>query len=273
MRLLHSMERLSEYEACPAEVVRKLAGSLFPSRPLKQEDLLEALMLIIAKVDRTRHRTVHTQTWSTCPCGLTSNKRQEIEEMLVLSTDKSFVNLEDLVNTELQTNNDGWDCGSLTCQYDKKEATLMSTIAHLGPKLLVVINRPKHLQRARVKVPLVMEIATYPLEDGKIAPTMVPAYLVYAVCHSTHGGNVPDAGNPESVSSKDEGHYFGVDVFAPFGCIVDCMAETPDETCSIFDWLQAREKKIVGALYSTEKPPGRPVVLYVLFCVWVGVGV
>jgi hypothetical protein len=184
--------------------------------------------------------------------------------MFVVSTDKSAINLEDLVNEELQElkcNDDPWHCPSLQCRSRNEAQTMLSTSFGFSKFILVFIKRPFDQPRTNVRVPLQMSFSTY--QNGEMSATMVEGYLCYVVLHSTKGGNVPDAGNPESVSNIRVGHYFGCEVKSPASFIVDCQAGIPNETCDFDDinkWVHERGQKVVAVIYTTEKPFGWRVV-------------
>ena len=162
----------------------------------------------------------------------------------------------------------------------REQATSLSTTTFFGQKIIVFLKRPFHQPRTDVQVPMQISIATY--QDGEIAATMVNGYIQYIVMHSTRGGNVPDAGNPKSTSNKDQGgHYFGCEAMwpesnrSPTGCIVDCMADVPNETCDMDKWVKARGRKVVAVMYTTVQPPWMDVVPlpFSFVCGCVGEGV
>ena len=236
-------------------------------------------MLVTEQLDGTREHEFQTSSWITCACGLGSDKRPETQNSIVVSTDKPAVNLQDLVNTVLQRTDGGWKCPSSDCSH-RKQATSLSTTTFFGEKIIVFLKRPFHQPRTDVQVPMQISIATY--QDGEIAATMVNGYIQYIVMHSTRGGNVPDAGNPKSTSNKDQGgHYFGCEAMwpesnrSPTGCIVDCMADVPNETCDMDKWVTARGRKVVAVMYTTVQQPWMDVVPlpFSFVCGCVGEGV
>ena len=272
LRLLRSMEHLSEDETSPSKLVRELASSLFLSKWQQQQDVLETVMLLLGNLHGTLIHEFQTQTWSTCACGLASEKRPETQNMFVVSTDEPAANLQDLVNTVLQCNNDGWKCPSKECSR-KQETTSLSTTSWYGERILVFIKRPFDQPRTDVHIPMTISMATY--EAGKISANMVDGYIQYVVMHSTDGGNVPDAWHPDSVSNAQTGHYFGCESKSPppnsshTGCIVDCLAKIPNEMCDIKMWVEARGRKVVSVLYTTEKPSWMVVVPFPFVCLYV----
>ena len=256
LRLLRSMDPSNKEDDNPSGLVKEIVESLFPGEK-NQQDLLVAFELISGGLLGTGQHLVLSEHWTSCPCGLSSVKFPESENVIVVSTDQAVVNLEDMVNSEVgcdKEDEEGWKCPSKDCDR-RKETTKLSTHAGVGKIVLVYITRPFDRPRTSVKVPKQMMIATY--QEGQMEATLVPAYLVYVVCHSTGGGDVPDEDHPESVSAAQAGHYFGcacsqngVD-----GITVDCLAEPGETRVVDFNkWVEERTKKVTMAVFTTEIP-------------------
>ena len=278
LRLLRSMEHECKDEPCPADLVRALAAKLYPHKPTGQQDVHETFVLISDLLPGTKLHVFPRLTWCTCPCGASSSRIADPVSMIEVSTDKNAVNLEDLINASLGSNDDGWNCRT-GCGYNKEQATFLSIIGGVGKFFVVCVKRPFDRPRTDVLVPLKMSVATY--NQGEYVATMVEVYLHYVVMHSTQGGNVPDEGNPDSVSNAQGGHYFGCEAKPPSsnssrtqGCIVDCLADAdaPHEPCELEEWVLARGKKVSMVMYSTEKPGTTVVLSRYCVCVCVCVG-
>jgi hypothetical protein len=257
MRMLRSMDPSNKEEANPSDLVEKIVESLFPGEK-SQQCVYVAFELISGGLQGTpgQHQ-VSMVHWTSCPCGLESVKKPVWESVIVVSTAKEIVNLEDIVNSEVgadEDTEDGWKCPSTDCER-RKDTTKLSTRAEVGKFVIFHITRPLNRPRTSVRVPKEMMIATY--QEGKIGATLVPAYLVYVVCHSTKGGDVPDEGHPDSVGARNGGHYFGclrsqngVD-----GITMDCLADPGDNRAVNFNnWVDERTKKVSMVVYTTEKP-------------------
>lgn len=148
LQLLRSMEHGSENEASPTRLVRKLVYSLFRSKSKLQQDVLETFLLVSDHLDGTRLHEFQTQTWVTCACGLNTEKHPEIQSVLVVSTDKPAVNLEELVNTVLQRNEDGWKCPSLECMRSTETTSLSTT--NWFKKISSCLSRDRLTSRAHI---------------------------------------------------------------------------------------------------------------------------
>lgn len=274
LRLLRSMEHGGNDEYCPGDLVRALAAELYPSKATGQQDVHETFMLISDSLLGTKRHVFPRRTWCTCPCGSASAQSVDMVNAIEVTTDKDAVNLEDLINAELGSNDCGWKCRTAGCVYDKKQATFLSIISGLSNFFVVYVKRPFDRPRTDVQVPLKMSVATY--NEGEIPATMVEVYLHYVVMHSTREGNVPDEGKPDSVSNAQAGHYFGCEAKPPScngarteGCIVDCLADAPNEPCDLEEWVLARGKKVCMVMYTTVKPETTVVLLRYFVCVCV----
>jgi hypothetical protein len=271
MRLLCSMDPRKKEEADPSSLVKQVVEAFFPG-PARQQDLLEAFMRIEGGLSGTAHYHVFTEEWTSCPCGLESAKTVDWESVIVVSTEQEFINLEDEVNKVVrgdQDNDKGWKCTSENCGR-RKETTKLCMIAEVGTFVLVYITRPFHRPRTSVTVPKEMMIATYQEASFGAQATLVPAYLVYVVCHSTKDGDVPDEGHPDSVSNAETGHYFGCGRSQNGdGVTVDCLADPRAARAVDFNkWVDERPKKVTMAVYTTEKPSWWKEVR-ILSCVYV----
>jgi hypothetical protein len=273
MRLLRSMDPRNPEEADPSSVVKGVVESFFPGAT-RQQDLFEAFERISGGLIGTGRYHVATTRWTSCPCGQESLKATEREPVIFVSPDQVVANLQDEVHLAVGADNDkegGWKCALQGCEMGKY-TTKLSTFGEVGEFVLVYIARPFDRPRSRVLVPKKMTIPTYQEGnmEGNIEATLVPAYLVYVVCHSTEGGDVPDEGHPESVSNAETGHYFGCGRSQNgVGITVDCLAD-PQATRKVdFNkWVDEREKKVTMAVYTTVKHAWSNEV-HILSCVCV----
>ena len=256
MRLLRSMDPSNKEDANPSGLVEEIVESLFPGEH-RQQDLMVAFELISGSLLGTGQHIVESQRWTSCPCGHSSVKKPEWENVITVSTDQEVVNLEDMVNSSVGCDKDdekGWKCPSIICER-RKETTKLSTILSVGKFVLMYITRPFDRPRTSVKVPKQMMIATY--QEGQMEATLVHADLLYVVGHSTEGGDVPDKDHPKSVSDAPNGHYFGCGRLqnGVDGITVNCLADPEDTRVVDFNkWVDERTKKITIAVYTTEKP-------------------
>ena len=272
MRLLRSMDPRNTEEDDPSSLVKEVVASFFPG-DTRQQDLFEAFERISDGLIGTGQYHVATTRWTSCPCGLESLKTTDWEPVILVSTDQEVANLQDEVHSVVGADNDkedGWKCALQECE-KRKETTKLFNFGEVGEFVLVYITRPFHRPRTRVLTPKEMTIPIY--QEGNLEATLVPAYLVYVVCHSTKGGDVPDEGHPESVSNDETGHYFGCGLSQNgVGIIVDCLADPQDTRTVHFNkWVDEREKKVTMALYTTVKPAWANEVHILSLCMCVSV--
>jgi hypothetical protein len=190
--------------------------------------------------------------------------------MIVVSTSQEAIDLQDEVNSAVGGDNDGdagWKCALEECE-KRTDTTKLFTYASVGEFVLVYITRPFNRPRTRVSVPKKITIPIY--QEGNVEATLVPAYLVYVVCHSTKGGDVPDEGHPDSVSDGETGHYFGCGRSQNGdGITVDCLADPQATRAVDFNkWVDDRPKKVTIAVYTTVEHAWSNEV-HILSCVCV----
>ena len=250
MRLLRSMDPRNTEEDDPSSLVKEVVASFFPGET-RQQDLFEAFERISDGLIGTGQYHVATTRWTSCPCGLESLKTTDWEPVILVSTDQEVANLQDEVHSVVGADNDkevGWKCALQECE-----------------KWLL------HRPRTRAVTPKEMTIPMY--QEGNLEATLVPVYLVYVVCHSTKGGDVPDEGHPESVSNDESGHYFGCGLSQNgVGITVDCLADPQvTRTVDFNKWVDEREKKVTMAVYTTVKPAWSNEVHILSLCMCVSV--
>lgn len=270
MRLLRSMDPRNKEEADPSSLVKEVVACLFPGGA-RQQDLLEAFQRISSGLIGTVQYHVATKRWTSCPCGLESLKDTEFEPVIVVSTVQEAIDLQDEVNSVVGGDNEGdagWKCASEECE-KRTETTKLFTYASVGEFVLVYITRPFHRPRTSVSVPKKITIPIY--QEGNVDATLVPAYLVYVVCHSTKGGDVPDEGHPDSVSDGETGHYFGCGRSQNGdGITVDCLADPQATRAVDFNkWVDDRPKKVTIAVYTTVEHAWSNEVHILFLCVCV----
>lgn len=261
VRVLGSMQHRSKETLPPVELIRQLAASIFPSTASQQQDVQEAFVHLISHLVDPGRQEILTTVWNECQCGRTSAKYAGDENFLVVSTEESSANLDDLINSSVQRNDDGWKCGALDCP---QNITSLSTINGVRDFVVVFIKRPVNLPRTDIAVPMKMSLATYQ-DGGGATPIMVDMKVRYVIFHSTKGGNVTDASDPDSFNNSETGHYFACENTSADnshieGCIVDCLAEVPNATCdNMSAWVKERGRKVVAVMYTTVKQSKQPV--------------
>ena len=270
MRLLRSMDPRNPEEADPSSLVKEVVASFFPGAT-RQQDLFEASERISGGLIGTGQYHVATTRWTSCPCGQESLKATEREPVIFVSPDQEVANLQDEVHSVVGADNDkevGWKCALQECE-KRKETTKLFHFREVGEFVLVYITRPFHRPRTSVSVPKKITIPIY--QEGNVEATLVPAYLVYVVCHSTKGGDVPDEGHPDSVSDGETGHYFGCGRSQNGdGITVDCLADPQATRAVDFNkWVDDRPKKVTIAVYTTVEHAWSNEVHILFLCVCV----